>query len=255
MSDLKIIFTGIGLCHYDKDISNWRVFVPHIIEEHDFVIKVTKKTNENIVLERNDFRVGIGSKIAITNDSVDKKVKEPNDTDLTETLDISSIHDDQISLLAEINKYAAFITLSGASLESDISEDVRVYDLWKVRDGFKVKIEKELKSRDSVFTNMAPEIGSLSSLLVNGERLCDDFAHESGVNFEIKFDNNCHIKHTQARPQSDFRFNYEIIDVGELKDPCRYELTASIKCDYVGCDILKAKKLFVPQTLRDYLNS
>ncbi|CAN5122608.1 hypothetical protein BH20ACI1_BH20ACI1_07660 [soil metagenome] len=245
MSDLTIKFTGIGICYFDEEIKNWRVFMPKIENNHPFQIKI--KQNEFEYLD-----VPAGSKISVINDSI-PQTGENESVSISETLDIYSLHNEAIVLKNDKNKYAAIVTLFGFSLETDrsVESSLRFYNIYKKPlNGVPIPLTEEYSGRKNVVSRViSPKLGSTTEILINGESV-HKFTHKLNTDFEVIFDNDCNQIHSDSNNPSDFQYYYNIIDWKNLNDKCKYELKPiPAKCKFVGCDLVKTESIIIPEEI------
>lgn len=249
MANLTTKFTGIGICYFDEEITNWRVFLPKIEKaHHPFQVKIKQTAADKFKY----LDVPAGSRITVKNDSIPQTGKnEP--ALMNKTLDIYSLHNEDILLKNDRNKYAAIVTLSGFSLETDrsVESSMRFYNICKVPlKGDPIPLEGEKSGRKNVISRReSPASGSSTEIMIDGE-VVHRITHDSDSNFEIIFDNDCEQIHSDPEMLSDFQYYYNIIDYENMKDKCKYELKPiPQKCDYVGCDLVKTESIIIPAEL------
>jgi hypothetical protein len=259
MPRVKVSVKGIAICSFDEQIKNWRIFVPKIVEEHEFIIKVTRieGSKEEVMLDQsfND-----GQKITLSNNN-NSEIGENEPIFLQDSLNFSEIYAREIPLVEEIDKYAAFITLRGfPSLMSEpvIGENKKqFFKIVKESDNSTVILSKGCT--DGILSFLQAEVGSESSILVvnrAGQRSTLSLPHENGVDYDVLLENDCHRVHNPNDPsfgdlETDFKFYYNIIDPSVEKVRVN---PIPAKCEVAGCQP-GVGRVKAPKPVEEYLNS
>lgn len=257
VTQLKVFLSGIALCYFDEEISNWRIFIPKIPENHIFKINVIKKEDnapDKVLLST---EVALGGKVVIKNNSL-PATSEFTPWLLSDNFDLSYIHGEAIPLLDTVEAYAAFVTLVGFPfLKSSSESPKRFYNLLKFKGGTLAGSKGEDSCRDVIFTTAQPKNKSLTSVTVNGQNIID-LRHSLQVSYEIYLDNDCKRVHNpkDETDDPDFKFYYNIIDQKGLNDPCEYKLKViEKKCEVAGCGPGRATSIKIGPKLKSYLGN
>jgi hypothetical protein len=231
--NLKILISGLALCHFDDESGQWIGFFPKV-RNHKFRMIVTKKLREtNAVIEQNTFELFTASKIeVITNQTRGGAQSDPQLSE--DMVNLCKLHEEHLPLTSDKSKYAGFLLLNEISLTAKTNLDPVEHEIWRV-EPFPNPQSKVLVGRKQpaamIDCGAFFEPGSITEIRVTSQLgFSVALTHEENIVYQIAFDNDCHGQN-MACDVSDFKFYYNIIDESQLKTKQRFEVLPVFKGD------------------------
>lgn len=221
--NLGISIQGLALSHFDKITNQWKFFFPKA-PDHDFLM-IIRKSVDGLVVEEDQYKMIATRKIEVITNG--KRGNSVFDAQAIESIpDLSDLHGEPLHLINDRNRYAGFLVLNETTMAAEQDAEPREFEVWKiVTTPTMIRRQyvdiRSLGVGSSSGFEFAPQ--SVTQIIIEGEEPIE-LVHDTNINYEIIFDNDCHLSEGVRCPESDFKFYYDIIDETKLNSKCRFDL-------------------------------
>jgi hypothetical protein len=239
---LQIKLQGLALPFIREN--RWLVFFPKV-ESHKFDLIIIKKDGFDEI-SRKTFTFPASTKLEV---NLENQPEIPSGDivreELEKNINIAQLHEDDkpISLVADKEKYAAFLTVNGNSkLTTNFDSNSEVeYDIWKVEGDIKTRVQRGVKVKPKVASVFELSLQTTVKISASSEEnkfnSSFEIIPEDGLDYEIIFRNDC--DNLPGNRITDFVHYYKILDTSSLSKTFEITFSKEVieKSETGGCDV------------------